>query len=39
MVWSKQKRKRLRRDDKNTPKNYTKKFLMTQITMTVWSFT
>ena len=28
-----------RRDDKSTQKNYTKKILMTQITMMVWSLT
>ena len=35
----KQKPKRLRRGGKNTQKNYTKKVLMTQITMMVWSLT
>ena len=30
---------RLRNGDKNTQKNYTKKLLMTQITMIVWSLT
>ena len=29
----------LRRGDKNTQKNYTKKILMTQITKMVWSLT
>ena len=32
-----QKHKRLRRGGKNTQKNYTKKILMTWITMMVWS--
>ena len=36
---SKQQQKRLRRGGKNTQKNYTKKFLLTQITTMVWSFT
>ena len=27
----------IKRDVKNTPKNYTKKFFMTQITMMLWS--
>ena len=31
--------KRLRRGGKNTQKNYTKKVLITQTTMMVWSFT
>ena len=35
MVWTKQKQKMLRRDDKNTQKNYTKEFFMTQITTMV----
>ena len=35
MVWTKQKQKILRRGGKNTQKNYTKKTLMTQITMVV----
>ena len=30
---------RLKRGGKNTQKNYTKKVLMTQITMMVWSLT
>ena len=30
-------KKRLKRDGKNTWKNYTKKVLITQITMMVWS--
>ena len=30
---------RLKRGGKNTQKNYTKKVLMTQTTMTVWSLT
>ena len=30
---------RLRRGGKNTQKNYTRKVLMTQITMMVWSLT
>ena len=34
-----QKQKRLRRDGKNTQKNVTKKLLMTQITMLMWSLT
>ena len=34
-VWTKQKQKILRRDGKNTQKNYTKKIFMTQITMMV----
>ena len=34
-----EKQKRLRRCDKNTQKNYTKKVLMTQIIMMVWSLT
>ena len=34
-----QKQKRLRRDGKNLQTNYTKKVLMTQITMTVWTLT
>ena len=29
--------KRLRRGDKNTQKNYTKKVLMTWITIMIWS--
>ena len=33
------KQKILRRGGKNTQKNYTKKILMTQITMMVWSLT
>ena len=33
------KQKILRRDGKNTQKNYTKKFLMTQITTMMWSLT
>ena len=32
-----QKEKTVRRGDKNTQKNYTKKILMTQITTVVWS--
>ena len=32
-----QRQKRLRRVAKNTHKNYTRKVLMTQITMMVWS--
>ena len=32
-------KKRLKRDGKNTWKNYTKKVLITQITMMVWSLT
>ena len=31
--------KRLRRGGKNTQKNYTRKLLMTWISMTVWSLT
>ena len=31
MVWTKQKQKILRRDGKNTQKNYTKKIFFTQI--------
>ena len=31
--------KRLRRGGKNTQKNYTRKVLMTRITMMMWSFT
>ena len=34
-----EKQKRLRRGGKNTQKNCTKKVLMTQITMMLWSFT
>ena len=34
-VWTEQKQKTLRRVDKNTQKNYTKKIFMTQITMMV----
>ena len=34
-----QKQKVLRRGGKNTKQNYTKKILMTQITMMVWSLT
>ena len=30
---------RSRKDGKNTQKNYTKKLLMTQLTMMVWSLT
>ena len=33
------KQKKLRKGGKNTQKNYTRKVLMTQITMTVWSLT
>ena len=36
---SKKQQKRLRRGGKNTQKNYTKKFLVTQITTIVWSLT
>ena len=39
MARTQQKQKRLRRGSKNTQKNYTRKFLMTQITTMVWSFT
>ena len=35
MVWTKQKQKILRRDGKNTQKNYTETILMTQITTVV----
>ena len=35
----KQKPKRLRRGGKNTQKNYTRKGLMTQIIMMMWSLT
>ena len=38
MVWNEQKQKMWRRDGNNT-QNYTKKILMTQIAMMVWSFT
>ena len=34
-----QKQKRLKRGDKDTKKNYTRKVLITQITMIVWSHT
>ena len=37
MVGTQQKQKSLRRGGKNTQKNYTKKILMTQITVMVWS--
>ena len=36
---SKKQQKRLRRGGKNTQKNYTKKVLITRITMMVWSLT
>ena len=39
MIWISQKQKILRRGEKDTQKNYTKKFLMTQITMMVLSLT
>ena len=39
MVWTQQKQRILRRGDKNTQKNYTKKIFMTQITTMVWSLT
>ena len=35
MVWTQQKQRILRRGDKNTQKNYTKKIFMTQITTMV----
>ena len=35
MVWTKQRQNILRRGGKNTQKNYTKKFFMTQINMMV----
>ena len=37
MVWIQEKQKMLRKGDKNTQKNYTKKIFMPQITMMVWS--
>ena len=37
--WTEQKQRILRRGGKNTWKNYTKKMIITQITMMVWSLT
>ena len=39
MVWIYQKQKTLKRGGNNTQKNYTKKVLMTKITIVVWSLT
>ena len=39
MVWTKQKQKLFRRGGKNIQKNYTKKILMSQVIMMLWSLT